>query len=337
MSTLTETPQPVLRTSSLPSYCSATELPSSSVVNLTELSPGTRLSNSPPTYDDATARSFSNASIRPPPNTPDSRSSDSSPSRAGECFTPTVQFQIESSGKHWLSLPRGTRPDPIPVFRVEEGRWNCSTPAYRSLRFSRSDNSCILIRGDDTAQMPVCTTLYRFGPGKPPVFRLPNENSSLHGSAVVTEICEEDSDLQIRSKSLTSRTQVLKTPCGTFRWRYASRKERAAIDGADTLLICELVQQAIPANGMKTEEKASRVAQLVRGEKTRTPGTGRTTAGNGGRLMMDLFRWTDLKNGGKDTVECLIVASCICMLKKEVDRRRMHQLMAVGAGVAIIA
>ncbi|KAF0328082.1 hypothetical protein GQ607_004562 [Colletotrichum asianum] len=324
MSTLTETPRPVLRTYSLPSYSSATELPSSSVVNLTELSPRTRLSNSPPTYDDATARSFSNASIRPPPNTPDSRSSDSSPSRAGERFTPTVQFQIESSGKHWLSLPRGTKPDLIPVFRVGEGRWNCSTPAYRSLRFSRSDNSCILIRGDDVAQMPVCTTLYRFGPGKPPVFRL-------------QKICEEDSDLQIRSKSMTSRTQILKTPHGTFRWRYASRKERAAVEGAETLLICELVQQAIPVSGMKTEEKASRVAQLVRGEKTRTPGTGRSTAGNGGRLMMDLFRWTDLKDGSKDTVECLIVASCICMLKKEVDRRRMHQLIAVGAGVAIIA
>ncbi|KAK2772399.1 hypothetical protein CKAH01_03937 [Colletotrichum kahawae] len=337
MSALTETPRPVVRTPSLPSYSSATELQSSATVNLTELSPSTRVSNLPPTYVDATAYSLSNSSVRPPPNTPFSRSSGSYPSRAGEHFTPTVQFQIESSGKQLLSLPRGTRPDPIPVFRVEDGHWNCSTPAYRSLRFSRRDNSSILIRGGDAAQMPVCTTLYRFGPGKPPVFRLRNEKSSLHGSAAVAETCEEDSDVQIRSKSLTSRTQILKSLHGIFRWRYASRKERTAVEGADTLLVCELVQQAVPADGMKTEEKASRVAQLVRGEKTRTPGTGRSTAGNGGRLMMDLFRWTDLKDGAKDSVEWLIVASCICMLKKEIDRRRMQQIMAIGAGVAVVA
>ncbi|KAK1597700.1 uncharacterized protein LY79DRAFT_666523 [Colletotrichum navitas] len=131
---------------------------------------------------------------------------------------------------------------------------------------------------------PVCTTLYHFGPGKPPVLRLPRAPVSAPG-----EPADGDLDVSVVPKSLVSRTQVLETP---------------------------------------------RVAQLVRGPGTRTEGTGRSAAGKGDRLAADLSRWTGPKGGrARDAVEALVVASCVCMLKKEVDRRRMHQ-MVIMAGAA---
>ncbi|GKT49357.1 uncharacterized protein ColSpa_09538 [Colletotrichum spaethianum] len=334
MSALADKFRNIPSTSSLPAYSNATE------VELAEISPSTSSSSLPPAYDDATATASASA------DRDETASSLTQPPR--ESFTPTVHFQIETLGKQWLSLPVGTRPDPIPVYRVEAGSWApASTPAYVSLRFARSDNSCHLVRGDDESQVPVCTTLYRFGPGKPPVFRLPQSLVSPHASpespaSSSSELQHGDDgsredgglDLQIVSKSLTTRTQVLKTPLGTFRWRYASRRERAAVTGADNLLICELVQNVALAGGKKTEEKTTRIAQFVRGAETRTKGSGRSTAGNGGRLMVDLARWADLKDGARDAVEVLVVASCVCMLKKEVDRRRVQQMMIIAGGAS---
>ncbi|GKT57378.1 hypothetical protein ColTof4_11524 [Colletotrichum tofieldiae] len=331
MSALADKFRNIPGTSSPPTYSNVTE------VELAEISPSTSTSSLPPTYDDATATASASA------DGDERTSSSNEPSRAP--FAPTAHFQVETLGKQWLSLPVGTRPDPIPVYRVEAGSWTPeSAPAYVSLRFSRSDNSCHLVRGDDGSRTPVCTTLYRFGPGKPPVFHLPQSLVSPHAppASSAGELRQEDDetpgdgglDVSIVSKSLTTRTQILKTPLGTFRWRYASRRERAAVSGADDLLICELVQNVALAGGKKAEEKTARVAQFVRGAETRTKGSGRSTAGNGGRLMVDLARWADLKDGARDAVEVLVLASCVCMLKKEVDRRRMQQMMIIAGGAS---
>ncbi|KAK1728119.1 hypothetical protein CaCOL14_000581 [Colletotrichum acutatum] len=329
--------------SSLPTYSSATG------IELADISPSTSSDSNPapPAYDQTTTVIPRDAEIVP------SSDGGSEPSPSGDAFTPTVHFQIETTGKQWLSLPIGTRPDPIAIYHVEAGCWSAeSVPAYVSLRFSRNDGSCHLLRGDDTSQTPMCTTLYRFGPGKPPIFRpsqalkpfhAPTPPASSGSSSTEVSLQEENgnrepdvgaADLQIVSKSLASRTQILKTPLGTFQWRYATRKERAAVPGDDQLLICELVQTIALAGGKKTEESKTRIAQFVRGKETRTRGTGRTTAGNGGRLMLDVMRWADSKDGGREAVEVLVVASCVCMLKKEVDRRRMQQMMILAAGAS---
>ncbi|KAK1988313.1 hypothetical protein LZ30DRAFT_578399 [Colletotrichum cereale] len=294
----------------LPAYASSTES------ELTEIAPSMSTPSLPPAYDDATATDDVPGGSDGPPRTP---------------FAPTVHFQVETAGKPWLSLPVGTRPDPIPIYRVEAGSWAPgSTPAYVSLRFSRGDGSCRLVRGDDDgSQTPVCTTLYRFGPGKPPVLRLPRALVSPHAAPA-----DADLDLPVMSKSLVTRTQVLKTPLGTFQWRYASRREVAAAEGVDDLLVCELVTRVALAGGRKTREETARVAQFARGPGTRTGGTGRSAAGNGGRLAVDLARWTGPKGGARDAVEALVIAGCVCMLKKEVDRRRMHQMMIMAGGAS---
>ena len=45
---------------------------------------------------------------------------------------------------------------------------------------------------------------------------------------------------------------------------------------------------------------------------------------------MDLRAWTDSK-GEVQQMQVFVIASCITMLKKEVDRRRMHQVMAMAS------
>lgn len=84
--------------------------------------------------------------------------------------------------------------------------------------------------------------------------------------------------------------------------------------------------------GGKKEEKRRRVAQLVRSETLRTKGTNGTTAGNGGRLFMDLREWEGKKADVK-AMEVLVLTGVVVMLKKEVDRRRAAQFM-VMAGAA---
>lgn len=58
-----------------------------------------------------------------------------------------------------------------------------------------------------------------------------------------------------------------------------------------------------------------RVAALIRNDETRTPGSKSCYAGNGGKLILG----EDV--GAKDGLsEALVLASCLLMLKKEIDR-----------------
>ncbi|CAI7619596.1 unnamed protein product [Penicillium crustosum] len=80
--------------------------------------------------------------------------------------------------------------------------------------------------------------------------------------------------------------------------------------------------------GKSKETPGPRIAQLVRGEDSRTPGTSRSSAGNGGELQIDEAALQSL-----ELDEAVIVATCLMMLKKEIDRRRMIQLAIIaGAG-----
>ncbi|ERT00037.1 uncharacterized protein SPSK_09341 [Sporothrix schenckii 1099-18] len=97
----------------------------------------------------------------------------------------------------------------------------------------------------------------------------------------------------------------------------------------------------------KPREVRRPVARLIRSNALRTPGTSKHDAGNGGRLQIDLHEWLsvakeaefgDVKTApphdldgqtNRDMVVTLAVASCISMLKKELDRRRDAEIAAV--------
>ena len=312
-------------------------------------------------------------------------------------FLPSVQLQIETQGKPWLSFPLPLRPDPIPIFTVptdDAANHNLpspssflhetTTPTYISLRPERGSGSCFLIdphlshhsseNNEQEQYTPLSTTTYRFGPGRPPLVRLylpgratptsnpflnpnnPNSNSN-HDATDNDNNDENDVDLStydsfpLRSKSLLSRSITFRTTrLGTFEWRYASRKERKLL-GADSLLVLDRVVRASlslssgnptggggnPAKKKKREEEIIRtpVARFIRNAETRTPGSGVTSAGNGGRLLVDLHLWD---GSGDEKVErkmvlVMVVTTVMVMLKKEVDRRRAAQI-AIMSGAA---
>lgn len=260
--------------------------------------------------------SQSESSSLPDYDTLDASPSASSAAPAVTSFHQTSAFQIETAGHALFHLPRPPKAVPIPVLRVDADG-TVGDVVYESLRNKRSSGNCALVRaGHGIAEAPVCSTTYRFGPGK-------NPQMQLHGRLDPNEVYE------IQGKGLTTRAQSLRTHLGTFEWRYASRKDRKAV-GANSLLLFERVTSVALAGG-KQEERRVIVGMLVRNPELRTQGTGGSTAGNGGRLLLNLTEWADTKVE-HEQMEILAISSCILMLKKEVDRRRVQQIMMMSGG-----
>jgi hypothetical protein len=268
-----------------------------------------------------------------------------SPTAASPDFVPTVQLQIHARGKELIGLPFPLPADPTPVYAVEPSGQLNPVPVYISLRPSRRSGNCMLVRGNDEMQVPISSTIYRFGPGKNPVVRLLNAPAgdpnafidsinldlAQASSASAQPPAYDGSEFEITGAKSLSRAKAFRTPLGTFEWRYGSRKERRSA-GADNQLILERITTIALAGGKKKEQR-QKVAQLIRNDETRTPGSHRSSAGNGGRLLIDMREWSDAKRDAED-MKVIIVATALSMLKKEVDRRRMHQIMAFSAVAA---
>jgi hypothetical protein len=257
-----------------------------------------RSSSSPPQYDDyhLSAQGSSSSSSRP-------------------TFHCTKAFQIEARGHPLLAFPHSPRRTPIPIYNVDLSTGIPTDLAFQSLRPTRGSGNSNLIRAGDSENDPICRTTYRFGPGKPPKL----------------ELCgymAYEEEFEVVNKGFTTRAQVFRTHLGTFQWRYAGREERKAA-GADNLMVLDRIVK-VALEGGKQEEKRIPVARLVRNAEVRSKETRITTAGNGGRLMMNLMEWEGTK-GDAEQMEVLAVASCLVMLKKEVDRRRMHQAIAMSS------
>lgn len=242
-------------------------------------------------------------------------------------FYPAKLLQIQADGFPLIAFPLPPRPDPIHIFGVSSVTGEFEELEYTSFRPARSSGDCFLVKGNDPLQPPLCTTTYRFGPGRPPKIQLLGSIDA--AAASPEETPDYNEEITVKDKSCISRTTVMRTHLGTFEWRYASRAERKAL-GADNVLILDQVTTVALAGG-KQETRRQKIAQFLRNAEFRTEGSRRTTAGNGGRLMMDLRGWTDRK-GEAGQMEVLVLASIVLMLKKEVDRRRMHQMIAMSSG-----
>lgn len=128
---------------------------------------------------------------------------------------------------------------------------------------------------------------------------------------------------------MTGKNYITRTGCfesekwGKFEWRYCGKRERGERRNISNLLVLEKI-----VGVSKQGDEKIRVAQLGRGEFTRTPGTRVTHSGNGGRLEMRLV--DDL--GVTFIDEVTVVTTCLVMLKKEIDRLRMTQAMLMSGG-----
>jgi hypothetical protein len=218
-------------------------------------------------------------------------------------FIARKSLQIQASGKNCISLPVPAKELEIPIFSTSSG-----LPVYISIRPTQRSGSCRLVRAEDSLETSIARTTYKFGPGRHPVVHIGADDDM------------EAEVFEMVGKSFLTRAVCFETRrWGKFAWRYGNKTERAEHD-AHNLLILE----SISAGG-KAE---TRVAQLIRNEDLRTPGTKTSSAGNGGRLQMDL--------GEKGQVidELVVVVTCLVMLKKEIDRLRGTQIMVLSGAAS---
>jgi hypothetical protein len=185
---------------------------------------------------------------------------------------------------------------------------NICTPdgsiAYQSIREKQCSGNAVLSspeRGD------LIASSYFFGPGRSPVIALLDRP-------------EGKAEVKVSGR-WTSRAQnfFLASVPVTFEWTYRRQKTVTATGERLTLLVLE-----IPAKTKGEEPK--RIAQLVRGKEHRAPDSKSCSAGNGGQLMID-----ELAAQSMGVSEELVVATCMMMLKKEIDRRRAMKFAMIAA------
>jgi hypothetical protein len=225
-------------------------------------------------------------------------------------FTPSKTLLINARGIRLIRLP-------IPSGQLEIPITNTTGEiVYVSAREKRCSGNAVL---HDAAGKALLASEYQFGPGREPKIRILDQEA------------ENAATIMTKSK-WTSRQQEFALPDGkSFTWRYVHEFDAAmSLDGKQkkrTYIVLDIANTTT----IKDEEKSGkanrrRVAQLVRGEEARTPGTRSTDAGNGGRLQIDTDFCQSI--GLRDDI---IVASCLMMLKKEIDRRRIVQFMILAS------
>ena len=231
-----------------------------------------------------------------------------SPSSSLNTFVPTVQLDIKAVGYDDNQALIGKSLENITIHQVDSGETK-----YTSFRLKRSSNSCALVRGSDPNGPALIATIYRWGPGRHPRIKLFPPNSSVSVEEAINSDAAECEVVDVRSRSVFKHTQKFETSLGAFEWRDGSDDEKEACN-ATSLMVMERFDQA---------KNCVRVAQFVRNDELRTPGTKKGLAGeggSGGRLMVDLSMWAGEKASSADDMEAFTVASCLCMLKREADR-----------------
>lgn len=209
-------------------------------------------------------------------------------------FTPGSIFHIHAAGIPVFRLPLPSSELEINVFH------NDGSLAYTSTREKRCSGNAIL---SHPKLGELVSTTYFFGPGRDPEIRLIQSGNT-------------DQPVFKVKGQWTSRSITLTDNEGkAFTWSYTNVKEPSG-KKAHVLVL------------RKKEGKSDGkvLAQLIRGEETRTPGSKPSTAGNGGQLVLD-------QDAPSAMDESLIIATCLMMLKKEIDRRRSTQY-AMLAGAA---
>ena len=227
---------------------------------------------------------------------------------------PSKILTVYAGGTQACRFPTPSNEMNIPVF---EGTDSAVEPLYTSTRAKRRSGNAVLRhsqRGD------LYGSYYKFGPFREPVIRHVSAPSDIKRS---NQEDEEEGPLAVSTKShtLSYRVDFTHAETGkTFGWKYTKTQLPT---GKARVLVLET-----DAAGSSSEKAPSKtLAVLLRTDDTRTPGSSKWDAGNGGQLVIDA-------NATALIDEALIVATCIMMLKKEIDRQRGAQAAAIGAAAS---
>ncbi|KIW91042.1 uncharacterized protein Z519_07936 [Cladophialophora bantiana CBS 173.52] len=209
-----------------------------------------------------------------------------------ESFRAGTTLHVSARGIGLLRLPVPSSELQIQIFHDD------GSLAYTSTRAKRCSGNAVLSHpklGD------LISTTYFFGPKREPEFRSVQGRATAGGDGDEVKVCGK----------LGSRSTRFTTPDGrVFEWSYSRMKDPLG--------------KRINVIALRQKDTGMILAQLIRSEGTRTEGTTRCTAGNGGQLILDQEATSYLD-------EALIVATCLMMLKKEIDRRRCLQMIVLGA------
>jgi hypothetical protein len=211
-------------------------------------------------------------------------------------FNVTKKLGVHAQGLRLVQLPMPSRQLELPIEDLSTGKI-----AYVSTRKRVHGSDAVLSapgRGD------LIQSLYKFGPGRNPKL----------------VIVGTDEEVNVKGKWMKHEQIFSLNDDEKLRWKYVKEispgSPAVRLDG----------KKAKPKNILCCEVGVKRVAMLLRDDETRTDGTKKRDAGNGGELWIDEQL---LKLSG--VTEELVVASCILMLKKEMDRRRAVQFAALSA------
>ena len=216
---------------------------------------------------------------------------------------PGTRLQIHARGHKLSGLP-------LPSSQLKIAITDSSgNPVYYSKREKRTSDEAILSHvklGD------ILSTSYFLGPNRNPVMKI------LKPGVIGLDTINVKTYWSTRATSFT-------LPNGrTFEWFYNNSKSSKS-EHLSVLVLRQVDGDSVKLK-KKDKAKSQVVAKLIRSDETRTKGTTRWTAGNGGELVFDADAANHLE-------ESIVVATCLMMLKKEVNRRRGWQCggMVVGA------
>ncbi|KAJ5081908.1 hypothetical protein NUU61_010172 [Penicillium alfredii] len=213
-------------------------------------------------------------------------------------FSPSRTLAINARGIGAFRLPLPARQTEIFIHNPDD------TVAYISTRDSLWSGDAVL---SDPKRGNLIRTDYFFGPTRGPVLRL------LQSPSVLAD------ELKISGKWGSRAVQFMGSGGLLLEWGYA--KEKRADGNKVNLIVLNVV------DGQGKEPQNRRIAQLARGQDTRTPGTSRCAAGNGGELQID-----EAARQSLEVDEAIVVATCLLMLKREIDRRRLVQCVVIAGG-----
>ena len=181
-----------------------------------------------------------------------------------------------------------------PVYR---GTNTSVEPEYVSERAKRSSGNAVLRH---VSEGGLLGTTYRFGLAEPHIIRLEADEDRKE-----LRYGEGTPIVNIKSHWFSSSVTLITEPDGrAFEWRYM----RTEVESKKKRVL------ALSSGDSGADEERV-LAVFLRTNDTRTPGTSKWDAGNGGQLIVSSEALACMD-------EALIIATCIMMLKKEMDRSR---------------
>lgn len=231
-------------------------------------------------------------------------------------ITVSSVFTIQARGTRFFRLPAPSSELEIDIYN---GTSMLNEPTYRSIRGKRSSGSAVLHHAH---RGPLLATNYRFGPGREPEIKYITSGTD---EKAVKPGSDDSHAINVKSHcylfsnrvvTLTRQGDDDQSDDNVFGWEYFRTN---TLDGKRRVLALSVKSDSAPKS-----DPGKLLAVLVRTDATRTPGSSKCAAGNGGQLLLDL-------EATKYMSEELIIATCLMMLKKEIDRQRTRQFMIMGA------